>query len=156
MTQRAFISLGSNLGDKKKNILKAVEELGRMAEVQVRRLSRLYETEPVGKTDQPKFLNAIAEIHTTLTPESLLDRLLELETRLGRVRTERWGPRTIDLDLLLFGEERRSSGRLTLPHPRMAERRFVLEPLAELEPDLVIPGDTLTVRQRLANLTNRG
>jgi 2-amino-4-hydroxy-6-hydroxymethyldihydropteridine diphosphokinase len=150
---RAFISLGSNLGDRKKNILKAVEELGQVSGIQVRRMSRLYETEPVGKTDQPKFLNAVVEIESELSAEALLDRMLGVETLLGRVRKERWGPRTIDLDLLLFGDARIDTPRLTVPHPRMTERRFVLEPLAELEPDRVLPGDDQTVRQRLANLS---
>jgi len=152
MTQ-AFISLGSNLGDRKKNILKAVEELGKVSGIQVRRMSRLYETKPVGKTDQPDFINAVVEVESALPADALLDGLQGIETRLGRVRTERWGPRTIDLDLLVFGEARIDTDRLTVPHPRMKERRFVLEPLAELTPDLVLPGDDQTVRQRLAELS---
>lgn len=152
MTQ-AFISLGSNLGDREKNILKAVEELGRVTGIQVKRMSRLYETEPVGNVEQPFFLNAVVHIDAALPADALLDRLLEIETSLGRVRAERWGPRTIDLDLLLFGEDRIESERLTVPHPRMKERRFVLEPLAELEPDRVLPGDRQTVRERLEDLS---
>ncbi len=150
---RVFVSLGSNLGDREQNIRTAVKELGQVQGVQVRRLSRIRETAPVGKTDQPLFLNAVVEIESVLDPEALLDHLMEIERRLGRVRDERWGPRSIDLDLLLYGEERRDGDRLTLPHPRMRERRFVLEPLAELAPDLVIPGDRVTVRERLASLS---
>jgi 2-amino-4-hydroxy-6-hydroxymethyldihydropteridine diphosphokinase len=150
---RAFISLGSNVGQKKENIMSAVTELRRTPGVRVERLSSLYETDPVGRTDQPRFLNAVVEIESDLAAEPLLKRLLEIEAALGRVRAERWGPRTIDLDLLLFGQERFSSPALTVPHPRMAERRFVLEPLAELEPDLVLPGDDRTVRERLGLLS---
>jgi 2-amino-4-hydroxy-6-hydroxymethyldihydropteridine diphosphokinase len=146
---RAFVSLGSNLGNRGKNIASAVEALGEIQGVRVRRVSRVRETEPVGRTDQPNFLNAVAELECEGGPEELLERLLQVEARLGRVRSEPWGPRIIDLDLLLFGAERRNSARLTLPHPRIAERRFVIEPLAELEPDLVLPGDDRSVGRRL-------
>lgn len=135
----AYVGLGSNLGDRKLHLDEAVRRLG------ARRVSSYRETDPVGRTDQPKFLNAVAEVDTTLGPEALLDRLLEIERDLGRVRGERWGPRTIDLDLLLYGDRVIRTPRLTVPHPRMTERRFVLEPIAELAPDLIVPGTGRTV-----------
>jgi 2-amino-4-hydroxy-6-hydroxymethyldihydropteridine diphosphokinase len=104
-------------------------------------LSTIRETEPWGLEEQPRFLNAVAELETTLSPRALLDRLLEIERGLGRTRDgPRWGPRTIDLDLLLFGSESIDEPGLTVPHPRLHERLFVLEPLAELDPELEIPG----------------
>ena len=103
-------------------------------------VSTLRETDPVGVTDQPRFLNGVAALETELAPRELLDVLLAVERRLGRERRERWGPRTIDLDLLLYGDEVIDEAGLTIPHPRLHERRFVLEPLAELAPKLVVPG----------------
>ncbi|HYY32952.1 MAG TPA: 2-amino-4-hydroxy-6-hydroxymethyldihydropteridine diphosphokinase [Gaiellaceae bacterium] len=135
---RAYIGLGSNLGDREmalRQALAGLEELGAV------RVSSVRETEPVGITDQPRFLNAVAELNTELAARDLLDRLLELERTIGRNRTKetRWGPRTIDLDLLLYGDEVIAEPGLTVPHPRLAEREFVLEPLYELAPDLVLP-----------------
>jgi 2-amino-4-hydroxy-6-hydroxymethyldihydropteridine diphosphokinase len=137
---RAYVGLGSNLGDRDRNVRAAVDRLGEGA-LTVVRLSTIRETEPVGVTDQPKFLNAVAALETVLRPRALLDRLLEIERELGRDRTaeRRWGPRTIDLDLLLYEDEMIDEPGLTVPHPRLAERRFVLEPLHELDPDLVLP-----------------
>src|SRR3954468_11000214 len=120
----AYIGLGSNLGDRRATIAAALEEL------HPRRVSAVLETEPVGKTDQPRFLNAVAEIETDLPPPDLLGRLLDVERRLGRVRApdaERWGPRLIDLDLLLYGDEQVRSESLRVPHPELHRRRFVLE-----------------------------
>jgi 2-amino-4-hydroxy-6-hydroxymethyldihydropteridine diphosphokinase len=132
---RAYIGLGSNLGDREESLRRAAELIG------ARRLSTIRETEPWGIEDQPFFLNAVAELETDLPPRRLLDRLLEVERTLGRTRDGiRFGPRTIDLDLLLYGEETIDESRLQVPHPRLHERRFVLEPLAELEPGLVVPG----------------
>lgn len=135
---RAYIGLGSNLGDREmalRQALAGLEELGAV------RVSSVRETEPVGITDQPRFLNAVAELNTELAARDLLDRLLELERTIGRNRTKetRWGPRTIDLDLLLYGDDVIAEPGLTVPHPRLAEREFVLEPLYELAPDLVLP-----------------
>ena len=131
----AFVGLGSNLGDRARAIQSAAELIG------ARRLSSIRETEPWGVSDQPRFLNAVAEVDTHLSAWGLLERLLEVERGLGRVRAgPRWGPRTIDLDLLVYGGERIDEPGLTVPHPRLAERLFALEPLAELAPDLVIPG----------------
>jgi 2-amino-4-hydroxy-6-hydroxymethyldihydropteridine diphosphokinase len=132
---RAYIGLGSNLGDREQSIRRAAELIG------ARRVSTLRETEPWGIEDQPFFLNAVAEVETDLPPRRLLDRLLEVERKLGRTRDgARFGPRTIDLDLLLYGDETIDEAGLQVPHPRLHERRFVLEPLAELEPSLVVPG----------------
>jgi 2-amino-4-hydroxy-6-hydroxymethyldihydropteridine diphosphokinase len=131
----AYIGLGSNLGDRGGTILAAAERLG------PHRLSPIVETEPWGYVDQPTFLNAVAELETDLTARELLDRLLEIERELGRVRAgPRYGPRTIDLDLLLYGAEVVDEPGLTVPHPRMAQRLFVLEPLSALNPGLFIPG----------------
>jgi 2-amino-4-hydroxy-6-hydroxymethyldihydropteridine diphosphokinase len=108
--------------------------------VKVLELSELRETDPVGVVDQPPFLNGAVALETSLSPRELLEALLRVERELGRVRTERWGPRTIDLDLLVYGEEVVDEPGLRIPHPRLHERRFALEPLAELEPELRIPG----------------
>lgn len=139
---RAFVGLGSNLGDPEELIRSALELLGAEAGIEVVGVSSLRETDPVGYEDQPRFLNGAAELATELPPQELLERLLAIERRLGRVRGEgpRFGPRTIDLDLLLYGHETVEDPGLTLPHPRLHERRFALEPLAELDPALEVPG----------------
>jgi 2-amino-4-hydroxy-6-hydroxymethyldihydropteridine diphosphokinase len=137
----AYIGLGTNLGDRELNLRRALERLEELGPV---RASSFRETDPVGVTDQPKFLNAAAELETDLRPRELLERLLEIERELGRDRAteRRWGPRVIDLDLLLFGEEAIDEPGLTVPHPRLAERRFVLEPLRELNEDFTLPDGT--------------
>ena len=143
---RAYVGLGSNLGDREALIREAAAEIG------AARLSSIAETEPWGYEDQPRFLNAVAEVETELSPRQLLELLLEVERRLGRVRSgPRWGPRTIDLDLLLYGSERLREPGLEVPHPRLHERAFVLEPLAELDSGLEIPGIG-TVSKALAGL----
>jgi 2-amino-4-hydroxy-6-hydroxymethyldihydropteridine diphosphokinase len=137
----AFIGLGSNLGDREGNLRAALARLAELGEV---RASSFRETDPVGVTDQPKFLNAAAELSTDLPARDLLDALLAIERDLGRdrAREERWGPRTLDLDLLLYGDDVIDEPGLTVPHPRLAERRFVLEPLHELAPGLLLPDGT--------------
>ncbi|MDP9303375.1 MAG: 2-amino-4-hydroxy-6-hydroxymethyldihydropteridine diphosphokinase [Actinomycetota bacterium] len=139
---RAFVGLGSNLGDPEELIASALELLAGEEGIEVLAVSILRETDPVGFEDQPRFLNGAAELATELAPRELLERLLAIERRLGRIRGEgpRFGPRTIDLDLLLYGGETVQEPGLTLPHPRLHERRFVLEPLAELDPALEVPG----------------
>ena len=135
------MGLGSNLGDREATLRQALDLLAREPGVELRRVSTFRETEPVGFLDQPRFLNAAAEVETELPATELLARLLDVERRLGRVRGgPRFGPRTIDLDLLLYGEETIRERGLTVPHPRLHERRFALEPLAELDPDLELPG----------------
>jgi 2-amino-4-hydroxy-6-hydroxymethyldihydropteridine diphosphokinase len=142
---RAYVGFGSNLGDREQAILAAADEL------RVARLSTIRETEPWGVVDQPPFLNAVGELETDEPPRQLLERLLAVELGHGRVRLERWGPRTLDLDLLVYGEVELVEPGLTLPHPSLHEREFVLEPLAELAPDLKIPGKG-AVRDLLARL----
>jgi 2-amino-4-hydroxy-6-hydroxymethyldihydropteridine diphosphokinase len=133
---RAYVGLGSNLGDREQAIRNAAET------IEATRLSEIRETEPWGYADQPLFLNAVAEVETELGPRALLDELLDVERRLGRERGggPRYGPRTIDLDLLLYGDEVIDEPGLTIPHPHLHERRFVLEPLVELDAALVVPG----------------
>jgi len=136
-----YIGLGANLGDRERTIRAAVERLGADPEIEVVAVSTLRETEPVGYVAQPRFLNGAAALQTGLAPRELLARLLAVEQELGRTRDgPRFGPRTIDLDLLLHGEAVLEERGLVVPHPRLAERRFVLEPLAELDPDLEVPG----------------
>jgi 2-amino-4-hydroxy-6-hydroxymethyldihydropteridine diphosphokinase len=138
---RAYVGLGANLGDRERTLREAVEALGAEKGIEVVSVSTLRDTEPVGVGEQPRFLNGAAELETTLTARELLDRLLAVEQRFGRVRTSgEHGPRTLDLDLLLYGDEAIDEPGLTVPHPRLHERRFVLEPLAELAPGLVVPG----------------
>ena len=136
---RVFVGLGSNLGDRETNLLLALERM--TVEFGLVHCSTFRETDPVGVTDQPKFLNAVAELYTDAGPRELLDGLLAIERDLGRDRRveRRWGPRIIDLDLLLYGDEQIDEPGLTVPHPRLAERRFVLEPLVELDQDLKLP-----------------
>jgi 2-amino-4-hydroxy-6-hydroxymethyldihydropteridine diphosphokinase len=139
---RVFVGLGSNLGDREATILRALARLQDEPELRVVRISTLRETEPVGYVDQPRFLNGVVELETELSARDLLTRLQAVERELGRTRGEGppLGPRTIDLDLLLYGEETIAQPRLHVPHPRMHERRFVLEPLGEVAPGLVVPG----------------
>ena len=147
---RAYVGLGANLGDREGTIRRAVELLGAEPGVEVVAVSALRETDPVGYADQPRFLNGAAAVETELAPRELLDRLLAVERELGRVRGEgpRYGPRAIDLDLLLYGDRVVDLPGLTVPHPRLAERRFVLEPLHELDPGLRLP-DGRAVRDLL-------
>ena len=138
---RAFVGLGANLGERETALHRALELVAAEPGIEVVAVSSFRETEPVGYADQPAFLNAAAAIETELSPRNLLERLLAVERRLGRTRGgPRYGPRTIDLDLLVYGDERVEERGLTVPHPRLHERRFALEPLAELEPELVVPG----------------
>jgi 2-amino-4-hydroxy-6-hydroxymethyldihydropteridine diphosphokinase len=138
---RAYVGLGSNLGAREESLRLAVELLDAEPGVRVVAVSGFRETEPVGDVDQPPFVNAACALETELAPRELLDRLLAIERELGRRRDgPRFGPRTIDLDLLLYNGVTQDDPELTLPHPRLAERRFALEPLAELEPGLTLPG----------------
>jgi 2-amino-4-hydroxy-6-hydroxymethyldihydropteridine diphosphokinase len=146
----AYVGLGANLGDREGTIAAALRLLGEHEGVRVVRVSSLRETDPVGVVDQPPFLNGVALVETELAPRELLAALLDVERRLGRVRDVRWGPRTIDLDLLVVGDVELDEPGLTVPHPRLHERRFALEPLAELDPGLLIPG-----RGRVSDLLAR-
>jgi 2-amino-4-hydroxy-6-hydroxymethyldihydropteridine diphosphokinase len=135
---KAVIALGSNLGNRELYIDSAVAELAKI--IEITHLSTNHETDPVGGPEQPKYLNAIAIAETELDPRELLIVMLEIENKLGRKREVHWGPRTIDLDLIVFGDEIIDSETLVLPHPRAHERKFVLEPWLEIEPDAYIPG----------------
>ncbi len=138
---RAYVGVGANLGDREAAIREAIDRLAGTTGVELVAVSSVRETEPVGFLDQPRFLNAAAVIETELPPRELLDRLLAVERALGRTRTgPRFGPRTIDLDLLLYGDLVLAEPGLTVPHPRLHERAFVLEPLLELDPGLAVPG----------------
>lgn len=136
----AYVGLGSNLGDRAFFIREALRFLNEVPGVKVTRVAPVYHTAPVGFTDQNWFLNTVAEVETSLPPQDLLAALLAIEKRLGRVRGRRWGPRTIDLDLLLYGDERIATPELTVPHPRLTGRAFAVVPLADLAPGLVLPG----------------
>ncbi len=138
---RAHIALGSNLGDRAGHLAAALVALQRDAAVRVVAESAVYETAPVGGPPQPDYLNMVVAVDTSLAPEPLLDRCLAIEAEQGRVRRERWGARTLDLDLLDCGGVRVAGERLVLPHPRLAERAFVLVPLAEIAPELVFGAD---------------
>jgi 2-amino-4-hydroxy-6-hydroxymethyldihydropteridine diphosphokinase len=138
---RAYVGVGANLGDRRATIEGAVDLLRAVPGVEVLAVSSLRETDPVGFEEQPRFLNGAVELETTLAARELLDELLRVERDLGRTREgPRFGPRTIDLDLLVYGGQRLDEPGLTVPHPRLHERRFALEPLAELAPELEIPG----------------
>lgn len=136
----AYVGIGANLGPREETLRRAVDLLARADGVEVVGVSELRETDPVGVVDQPPFLNGAVSVETTLSPRALLDLLLEVERSLGRVRGERWGPRVVDLDLLVYGIEVLDEPGLHVPHPRLHERRFALEPLAEMNPELEIPG----------------
>ena len=156
MASLALIGLGSNLGDRGALLEAAIGALSDTPGIEVRRVSAFHETEPVGgPPGQGPYLNAAAALETTLAPEELLWVLQSIEVRFGRARTVRWGARTLDLDLLLFGDRILETAELTVPHPRLAERRFVLEPLVEVAPDAVEPRTDRTISELLVEL-NRG
>jgi 2-amino-4-hydroxy-6-hydroxymethyldihydropteridine diphosphokinase len=142
--ETAYLGLGGNLGDPAKSMGAALRMLDADPLSRVVAVSSLYRTPPWGKTDQPDFLNATAEVLTSHSPRELLDRCLEAEQRLKRVRQERWGPRLIDIDILIFGDKAVHEHGLEIPHPRMLERAFVLAPLAEIAADLMVDGQTLS------------
>lgn len=152
----AYLALGANLGDRRHNIEAAVEMLRATASVRVMKVSSLLETQAVGGPgDSPPFLNAAAQIETDLPPADLLERLLEIERRLGRQRREKWGPRLIDLDLLLYDDQIIDRPNLKIPHPLMHRRRFVLQPLAEIAPGAIHPVLRISVAEMLERLPDR-
>jgi 2-amino-4-hydroxy-6-hydroxymethyldihydropteridine diphosphokinase len=150
MAASAYLALGSNLGDRLQTLQRAVELLDEHPGIDVVRSSRVYETEPVGPP-QPAYLNAVVEVRTGLEPHELLKETQAVEDELGRVRAERWGPRTIDVDVLTFDERTIDEPELIVPHPRMHERGFVLVPLGELESDPMLPGGRKLSALRLAS-----
>lgn len=153
MEIEAYIALGSNLGDRELNLLRAVAEVGKLPDSKVTALSPFYETSPVGNVDQDPFYNAVLRLTTGLDAHSLLTHLLRIEdTVFKRVRTIHQGPRRMDLDLLLYGDRVIDGKDLVVPHPRLAERRFVLQPLCEIAPNLVHPLTGKTIQELLASL----
>ena len=152
---KTYIGLGANLGEREAQIRLALDDLARLPASRLVRASSLYDSEPVGDQDQPNFLNAVAELETELTARQLLWNLLLIERRLGRTRTRRWGPRTIDLDLLLFGPLVVDEPDLQVPHPELTRRSFVLVPLVELDPLLVHPVTGETLLSHLTSLKTR-
>lgn len=149
MTQ-AYIGIGSNLGDRTSYCKRALDEIAGFS--RITKVSSLYETDPVGKEDQPEFINCIAEIQTDLSAQDLLKKLNLAEEKLGRVRHEKWGPRTIDLDIIFYGNLVINEENLEIPHPRAHLRRFVLEPLCEIMPDFIHPKLGLSASQLLGKI----
>ena len=154
MSHLAYISLGSNVGDSAATLLAAMKDIDEAEGIDVRRISQMRRTEPVGGPEQPAFLNAVAEIATTLPPRELLEALQRIESKHGRDRSreKRWGPRTCDLDILLIDRTVVHEPGLDVPHPRMHQRRFVLEPLASIAPDAWHPEQEKTARDLLDEL----
>lgn len=158
--ERVFVALGTNVGDRLSNVREARRRLDLTPGVQLFHRAKLIETPALQAPDdplpQPPFLNTVLELRTTLTPQRLLQALLRIEQSMGRRRTTRWAPRVIDLDLILFGDRVLDEPQLTLPHPGLTSRRFVLEPLAALAPDLIVPLTNRRVRDLLAVLRSEG
>ena len=146
--EEALIGLGGNLGDPFKSIEQALEIINKNEDCRVEAVSSFWRTPPWGKTDQPDFINACAKVSTRLEPRALLELCLQTEQALKRVRNERWGPRSIDIDVLFFGDRNIDEEGLVIPHPRIAERAFVLVPLAEIAPDQILNGKTISERAK--------
>jgi len=151
----AYVGLGSNLGERRKTLQAALRELDAMEGLEVLKVSKFRETEPVGGPPQGRFINAAARVRTTLGPERLLAELQRIEDEFGRERSVRWGPRTLDLDLLLYGDAIVNTPRLKVPHPLLHERRFVLEPLCDLAPELKHPALGKSLKELLHALESK-
>jgi 2-amino-4-hydroxy-6-hydroxymethyldihydropteridine diphosphokinase len=143
-TEIAALGLGGNIGDPRAAMAEALRQLDLREDCRVLAVSKLYSTPPWGKTDQADFFNCCALVETSLSPEDLLDLCLSIERGMKRVRLERWGPRTIDIDILVYGKLEQATEKLELPHPRMTERGFVMKPLADIAPDMVVKGRAVT------------
>ena len=150
-----YLSLGSNLADRRLALIRAMREISSLPETEVLKISSLYRTQPVGFHAQPSFLNLVLEIKTKLCPTCLLLALQAVESKLGRIRGERWGPRVIDIDMISFGTLVQNTAILELPHPRMAERNFVLIPLNEIAENYIVPGYNRTVGEILAGTVDK-
>lgn len=152
---KAYLSLGSNMKEKIENIKKALVEIDHIPSTKITARASLYKTAPVGYTDQDWFVNTAVAVETGLSAQELLANVLDIEEKLGRVRKVRWGPRTIDIDILLYGDSIINEEDLIIPHPRMLERGFVLIPLAEISPELVFPG-AIEIQQAVEKLKQDG
>ncbi|KZZ86553.1 2-amino-4-hydroxy-6-hydroxymethyldihydropteridine diphosphokinase [Bacillus sp. SJS] len=155
MNAMVYLALGSNMGDRESYLLDAIKLLNEEPEIEVTKLSSIYETDPVGYTDQSAFLNMAVEISTTYTPCELLDKTQHIEQSLGRTREIRWGPRTLDLDILLYNHENIETERLIVPHPRLPERAFVLIPLNEINSNAFIPAVNKPVSVIIEQLSDK-
>ncbi len=151
-----YLGFGSNVGDRIGMIMRSIVCLVSQGDVVLRRLSSFYLTEPWGYTDQPDFVNAVAQVETYLDPHDLLSRIKSIETSLGRKKTRRWGPRSIDIDILFYGNEIVESSDLTVPHPMIAERIFVLVPLLEIAPEIVHPASRMSLKEMLSVASTNG
>ncbi|WP_110926106.1 2-amino-4-hydroxy-6-hydroxymethyldihydropteridine diphosphokinase [Bacillus massiliglaciei] len=154
MDNLAYLSIGSNMGDRLATFKKAVKLLNEYPEIRVMEASSLYETDPVGYTEQDCFLNAVLKLETSFDPENLLHACLDIESKLGRKRDIRWGPRTLDLDILLYNQENIETEILSIPHPRIQERAFVMVPLLELDPDIKLPNMSAPLSEDLKMISN--
>lgn len=155
MENKAYIALGSNMGDRFGYLTQAIILLESHENIAVENTSSIYETDPVGFTDQDQFLNMAIQVRTSLGPMELLDTCLEIELKLGRKREMKWGPRTLDLDILLFSHENIETEKLTIPHPRMSERAFVILPLLEMDPNLTLPNMKESLKNCLLSIPDR-
>ena len=151
---QVFIGMGSNLGDRAYYLHQALVEIANSQQIIIKKYSSVYETEPVGKKEQPQFLNMVIELESTLLPQDLLRRLKEIENTLGRTHTEHWGPREIDLDILYYSSEVFNDDKLQLPHPEIANRRFVLVPMKEIAGEFLDPMQRLSMKELLRRCTD--
>jgi 2-amino-4-hydroxy-6-hydroxymethyldihydropteridine diphosphokinase len=156
LSEQAFIGIGSNLGDRVRTCRQAIERLSRHPQINLEKVSAFYRSEPVGFTDQDWFINGVVLCQVDVTPKALLGITLEIEQSLGRIREKRWGPRTLDLDILFFGKQHLARPGLTIPHPGVPERRFVLVPLVEIAPDWVHPVLHVSMKELLSRLAPEG
>ncbi|MFP7300239.1 2-amino-4-hydroxy-6-hydroxymethyldihydropteridine diphosphokinase [Neobacillus niacini] len=155
MGKTAFIALGSNIENRYDYLTKAIEKLAKHPKIKLVNTSSIYETDPVGYEEQDLFLNMVIEVDTDCSALELLDFCLKVELELGRKRERVWGPRTVDLDILLYNQENITSEKLIVPHPRMLERNFVLIPLSEINPDIIIPNTEKPLEAWIKELPNK-
>lgn len=153
--ERVYLLLGTNLGNLKRNLLRALEEL-KKNNIKVHKKSKFYKTKPWGKTDQPDFLNMAVEAESPFTPEELLKRIKEIEIKMKRVPTERWGPRIIDIDILFYGKRKIKKSGLEIPHPQFFNRPFAIIPLAEIAPNFIPPNSNKKIKELLNEVTDEG
>ncbi|WP_100332756.1 2-amino-4-hydroxy-6-hydroxymethyldihydropteridine diphosphokinase [Bacillus xiapuensis] len=155
MKNTAYLSLGTNLGDRLSNLHSALSAIEMEKGIKIEKVSSVYETDPVGYTNQAPFLNMTIRIQTSLSPEELLNRCLSIERKLGRIREFKWGPRIIDLDILVYNQDNIKSEKLIIPHPRMHERAFVLIPLLEIDPTFCFPGTRILLKERVKSIQGK-